>query len=63
LKHLRDLKKLRSLDLGGTDITDAGLVHLRDLTALIHLNLSNTAVTDAGIDELQKALQKLRISR
>src|SRR5262249_44943465 len=34
LKHLANLKELRKLDLGLTNVTDAGLMHLTKLTKL-----------------------------
>jgi len=46
------------LDLGGSDVTDAGLVHIGQLLNLKRLDLHGTAVTDAGITNLT-ALQQL----
>ena len=53
-----DLEKLTSLDLGGTQITDAGLKELAKLKQLEGLSLNDTKITDAGLKELVK-LQKL----
>ena len=54
---------LRVLELGGTRITDAGLVHLRGLTNLKMLVLDRTKVTDAGMVHLKGLvnLEELRL--
>jgi hypothetical protein len=49
------------LDLGETDVSDAGLVHLKGLANLKELGLYRTKVTDAGVRELQLALPGLFI--
>lgn len=49
---LKDLGRLVSLHLGGTDVTDEGLVHLAGLTALKRLHLEKTRVSDAGLEHL-----------
>lgn len=46
--------ELVELTLGGTKITDAGLVHLTQLTKLKTIRLSKTAVSDAGMAALAK---------
>ena len=46
-----DLPELQTLDLGDTQITDAGLVHLKGLASLQELSLDGTKVTDAGLNE------------
>src|SRR5262249_55266318 len=53
------LTGLRSLRLGGTRVTDAGLDHLKGMAALMTLHLDRTGVTDAGLDRL-KPLTRLR---
>jgi serine/threonine protein kinase len=53
-------KKLQSLDLGNTRISDAGLVELKRLPALQNIELTNTAITDDGVDALI-AMPKLRV--
>jgi serine/threonine protein kinase len=45
-------KKLQSLDLGSTRISDAGLVELKRLPALQNIELTATAITDDGVDAL-----------
>lgn len=40
---------ITSLDLSGTQVSDAGLVHLKDCTDLRHLYLGATQVSDAGL--------------
>ena len=52
LAVLKDLGQLVSLHLGGTDVTDEGLVHLAGLTALKRLHLEKTRVSDAGLAHL-----------
>lgn len=55
---LRDLKKLKSLSLFGTQITDAGLQHLSGLEELRELNLERAPVSGPGLEHLKK-LSKL----
>ncbi len=40
------------LNLGGSEITDAGLEFVGQMTNLTHLHLNNTAITDKGIERL-----------
>lgn len=47
---------IRRLDLGGTAVTDTGLVHVASMPNLTRLDLHGTRVTDAGL----KALRSLR---
>jgi hypothetical protein len=49
--------------VGGTHVTDAGLVHLKRLIRLQWLSLAGTVVNDAGVAELQKALPGLSIEK
>ncbi len=49
---LKGLKSLRRLDLGNTEITDAGLKVVKELKGLRELDLQATKVTDAGAKEL-----------
>ncbi len=49
---LKDLGQLVSLHLGGTDVTDEGLVHVAGLTALKRLHLEKTKVSDEGLAHL-----------
>src|SRR5262249_52772918 len=44
LKGLADFKRLTTVRLTGTKVTDAGLVHLAPLAGLTHLNLDRTRV-------------------
>ena len=52
LALLKDLGRLESLHLGGTDVTDEGLAHVAGLIALKRLHLEKTKVTDAGLAHL-----------
>jgi len=61
LEHLKGLKNLTTLHLGGIQVTDAGLEHLKGLTNLQTLDLQDTQVSDAGVKELQKALPNCEI--
>ena len=58
-----DLEKVRELDLGNTQITDAGLKEIAKLQNLTHLYLNDTKITDEGAAEFQRALPKCRIFR
>ena len=53
-----DLEKVTELELGGTQITDAGLKEVSKIQNLTHLYLSNTQITDEGLKDMAK-LQKL----
>jgi hypothetical protein len=48
--------------LGGTDLTDEGLVHLKSLNKLVHLNLKGTQVTDAGMAHLAGLVSLTRLN-
>ena len=52
LVHLAGLTALERLDLGGTQVTNAGLAHLTGLSALRSLDLGNTQITDTGLEYL-----------
>ena len=65
LAYLAKLQNLRSLNLAGNQITDAGVLHLAGMVALQWLTLSGCRqVTAAGLAQLSrlKALQRLHIS-
>lgn len=49
LEHLKELTKLRSLSLNGTQVTDVGLEHLKDLNRLGILRLDQTNVKGPGL--------------
>ena len=51
-EYLVKLKRL-TVDLGATDVTDAGLKNLNGLTNLQSLFLINTNITDAGLKHLK----------
>src|SRR5262249_23306625 len=44
---------VRALELGETDITDAGVSHLRRLKKLDTLDLHGTAITDQALQHIQ----------
>jgi len=50
--HLAHFPRLEHLDLGGTGVTDRGLVVLRDLPSLKSIGLWWTGVTDDGVQHL-----------
>jgi len=58
------LTELWSLDLDGTEITDAGLAHLAGLRRLQWLQLNDTMITDAGLIHLRNMsnLTKLNVN-
>lgn len=62
LRHLRPLKRLKRLDLSGTQISDAGLKHLLALESLEYVDLRDTRTTSAGRGALQAARPELTIS-
>lgn len=62
LPVLEGLRNLQSLNLGKTQITDAGLVHLEKLTWLKFIELDNTETTDEGRVQLQQALPNCVVS-
>lgn len=45
---------LRHVDIGGTRLTERGLVHLRSLPSLQHIGLRGTRVTDEGLACLRR---------
>jgi hypothetical protein len=62
LASLEGVETLKLLDLGWTQIDDAGLKHLGKLKQLTELYLNNTRVTEAGISELLR-LKNMRTLR
>src|SRR5947209_16947119 len=52
ISYLRANRRLRKLNLRGTDITDISLPYLAELTALRSLDLSFTQLGDVGIESL-----------
>jgi hypothetical protein len=60
LDSLRDMTKLRELDLNGTQLTDAGLKRLAELPSLQELRLARTRITDAGFHEYLAGKESLR---
>jgi hypothetical protein len=61
LRHLSGLTGLRTLDLGGTKVTDAGLEHLEPLVGLQQLQLAETDTTAEGRAHLATQLSQLTI--
>ena len=54
VEMLLPFRKLRRLNLRGTQISDAGLLRLSKLPDLQELDVSGTQVTDAGIQRFKK---------
>ena len=52
LVHLKNLRRLEVLRIGGTQIQGPGLVHLARLPLLGHLVLNSSPITDQGLAEL-----------
>ncbi|MEO0000511.1 MAG: hypothetical protein RL766_557 [Bacteroidota bacterium] len=50
LQFLSELKHLNTLQLSGTNLTDAGLMQIKDLPDLQNLNLYGTQVTDQSLE-------------
>jgi imidazolonepropionase-like amidohydrolase len=59
MAHLRNLKKLKFLNLFRTNLSEKGLAELRDLTQLETLLIGGTRVTDEGLKHLEN-FSKLR---
>jgi hypothetical protein len=55
------LRRLESLDLSATQVTDAGLVNLEGMSQLRSLDLRGAHVTESGVTRLQKALPSCTI--
>jgi hypothetical protein len=58
--QIAKLKKLRSLSVSATHISDAGMKEICTLPELEYLNIGDTDITDAGLAELKK-LTKLKV--
>src|SRR5262249_14421160 len=54
MRHLKNLKNLRSLWVDATKIGDDGLAHLAGLVHVKSLHLGRTRVTSAGMQHLKK---------
>ena len=59
LANLKDMAKLKRLNLDKCLITDEGLKHLEPLKNLEFLHIGSTQVTDAGLSHLY-GLKKLK---
>ena len=53
LSPLADIQNLSELDLGNTQITEAGLKHISKANSLTKLSLANTAIDDAGMKQIE----------
>lgn len=54
LKHLEALKELKTLDLGRSQLTNAGLQYLgKELKGLLALYLSSPQITDEGLKHMR----------
>jgi uncharacterized membrane protein/mono/diheme cytochrome c family protein len=51
------MSNIVELNLGGSDVTDAGLETVGQMTNLTHLHLNGTAITDLGIERLANLYQ------
>ena len=63
--YLKNLKKLKFLNLFRTNMSDRGLAELKELTALETLLIGGTSITDEGLKNLEKfsKLKKISIFR
>jgi Leucine Rich repeat len=59
LSNVRDVPRLRTLAINGTDVTDRGIARIAAIRSLEVVSLENTVVTDACISDLVQ-LQNLR---
>jgi energy-coupling factor transporter transmembrane protein EcfT len=60
LSYLKDMKRLRELDLNDSGVTDAGLAALAGLPTLESLRLRNTKVSDKGLADSLARLDGLK---
>ena len=61
--HLKNLNKLRSLDLRGTPIRDSSLQHIRHLKSLRRLTVKGAGLSAAALDGLEADLPDCSIAR
>lgn len=61
LEQLHGLTQLRTLELRGTEVTDAGLEHFIWWPRLRAIDLRGTYVSDEGIRDIKQALPYCRI--
>ena len=52
VQHLKQMKKLKALNIPGSKVSDNDLQHLDGLSALESINIGSSLVTDAGIQHL-----------
>jgi hypothetical protein len=62
LPVLKSLKKLKNLNLSGTEISDASVNSLKEIQTLEVLNVASTRLSAKGIEALKKALPKTKIN-
>ena len=64
MAFLRDIKSLRSLDLGGCGrVTDAGVASLGSLPVLTDISVKYcVGVTGRGLEQLRQELPNIRIT-
>jgi Leucine-rich repeat (LRR) protein len=64
LRHIKDFKKITSLDLSGVALRDEHLRHLSNLTTLEVLDLGGSPITGQGLGHLKtlKNLKHLRLT-
>jgi hypothetical protein len=63
MEHVCCLKKLESLAIDGTDVSDTSIPRLRRLPNLRELSLRGTRVSKAGVEELERAIPGLKVTR
>jgi Leucine-rich repeat (LRR) protein len=56
LVYIKDLSSLRTLSIGGPDVSDDGLRNLAGLTDLLALRLNFTNCTDEGLSHIEKLI-------
>lgn len=59
VRHLSNIKELKSLTITNADITDAGIAHLQGHEKLVSIRLKGTKVSKDGIAKLGKAMPSL----
>ena len=61
VREMKGLKRLKTLGLGGCDVTDAVVDDLKRFPALSVLDLEYSSVTSEGAARLRKALPKCEL--
>jgi hypothetical protein len=59
--YLRDMKRLKELDIDGTPVGNAGLAKLAGLPQLRQVYVQNSRTTKEGVDALKESLPSAKV--